>query len=202
MDRKQVKSAWEDAASDYARVRPVDGDDAALVRDLVESLGPDATVLDVGCGDGMRTLSNMGGVTALGLDVARTQVEMAAGNVPSAHLLQGDMVSIPLADDSVDAITAYHAVFHVQREDHPAVYREFARLLRPGGSVLLTVGSSAYERVRADWLGTGKEMFFSTPGQRETVRQLEDAGFDIRWQRRVEDPLGSTVPFVLADLPE
>jgi ubiquinone/menaquinone biosynthesis C-methylase UbiE len=200
MDRKQVKAAWETAATDYARVRPADGADAALVRDLVESLDGTPTVLDVGCGDGMRTLANMTGATAIGLDVARTQVEMAAENVPAAHLLQGDMLAIPIADDSVDAVTAYHAVFHVGRDQHPAVYREFARVLRPGGRVLLTVGSSAYEQVRSDWLGTGREMFFSTPGQRETVRQLEAAGFDIRWQRRVEDPLGSTVPFVLAEL--
>ncbi len=202
MDRKQVKDAWENAATDYADVRPTDGADAELVRDLVDSLDGTPTVLDVGCGDGMRTLANMTGATAIGIDVARTQTEMAAANVPAAHLLQGDMVSLPVADSSVDAVTAYHAVFHVERDQHPAVYREFARVLRPGGRVLLTVGSSAYEQVRSNWLGTGLEMFFSTPGQRETVRQLETAGFDIRWQRRVEDPLGSTVPFVLAELSE
>lgn len=200
MDRKQVKAAWESAAGDYARVRPTDGEDATLVCDLVESLGPNPTILDVGCGDGLRTLANMEGATAIGLDFAREQVRMAAENVPTAHLLQGDMCSLPLAEDSVDAITAYHAVFHVQRDQHPAVYEEFARVLRPGGKALLTVGSSAYEQVRTDWLGTGREMFFSTPGQRETVRQLGATGFDIVWQRRVEDPLGSTVPFVLAEL--
>ena len=202
MDRRQVKDAWESAARDYARVRPTDGEDAALVADLVDSLGPSPTVLDVGCGDGMRTLANMADATAIGLDFAHEQVRMAAENVPDAHLLQGDMVSLPLADDSVDAVTAYHAVFHVERSRHPAVYEEFERVLRPGGKVLLTVGSSAYEQVRSDWLGTGREMFFSTPGQRVTVQQLETAGFDIVWQRRVEDPLGSTVPFVLARLPE
>ena len=202
MDRRQVKDAWESAARDYARVRPTDGEDAALVADLVDSLGPSPTVLDVGCGDGMRTLVNMADATAIGLDFAHEQVRMAAENVPDAHLLQGDMVSLPLADDSVDAVTAYHAVFHVERSRHPAVYEEFERVLRPGGKVLLTVGSSAYEQVRSDWLGTGREMFFSTPGQRVTVQQLETAGFDIVWQRRVEDPLGSTVPFVLARLPE
>lgn len=202
MDRRQVKDAWESAASDYASVRPTDGDDAALVRDLVESLGPDPTVLDVGCGDGMRTLANMDGARAIGLDFAREQVRMADENVADAAILQGDMVALPLAEDSVDAVTAYHAVFHVERDRHPAVYDEFARVLRPGGKALMTVGSAAYEQVRSDWLGTGREMFFSTPGQRVTVQQLETAGFDIEWQRRVEDPLGSTVPFVLARLPE
>lgn len=200
MDRQEVRKAWETAAEDYAEIRPTDGADAALVGELLDSLPQNPTVVEVGCGDGMRTLANMTGAQAVGIDFARRQVTLAASNVAAADVLQGDMLAIPLADDVADAITAYHAVFHVDRDDHPSVYSEFARVLKPGGKVLLTVGSSASEQVRSDWLGTGRKMFFSTPGQRETVRQLEQAGFEIVWRRRVEDPLGSTVPFVLAKL--
>jgi SAM-dependent methyltransferase len=200
MNRRQVKEAWEDLADPYARHRDPDGPDAALVDDLVAEVPDGARVLDVGCGDGKRTLARMDGVTAVGIDVARRQTRLARENVPDAHVLQGDMLSVPLAADSVDAITAYHAVFHVPREDHPAIYREFARVLRPGGRVLMTVGSSAYQTVRSNWLSTGESMYFSTPGKRETVRQLESAGFDVVWQRQVDDPLGSSVPMVLAEL--
>jgi len=202
MDRTDVRAAWEDLATAYADHRDPDGPDAELVDDLVDSLPPDATVLDVGCGDGMRTLARMGEVRAVGLDVATRQTRLAAENVPSAHVLQGDMLSIPLDAESVDAVTAYHAVFHTPRDRHEAVYREFARVLRPGGRVLMTVGSSASETVRRNWLNTGESMFFSSPGKRATVSQLESAGFDVVWQRRVDDPLGSSVPFVLAELSE
>ncbi len=200
MNRRQVKQAWEHLAEPYARNRDPDGPDAELVDDLVADLPSDATVLDVGCGDGKRTLARMDGLTAIGVDVARTQATLADDNVPDARVVQGDMLSLPLAADTVDAITAYHAVFHVDRDAHPDIYEEFARVLRPGGKVLMTVGSSAYQTVRRDWLSTGESMYFSTPGKRTTVRQLESAGFDIEWQRRVDDPLGSTVPFVRAEL--
>jgi SAM-dependent methyltransferase len=202
MDRSQVKTAWERVADDYASNRRADGEDAALVGELCESLPDGATVLDVGCGDGRRTLANVTGATAVGMDLAHRQVELARQNVPDAHVLQGDMVSVPLRADTVDAITAYHAVFHVERDRHPAVYDEFARVLRPGGKVLMTVGSSGYEQVRPNWLNSGESMFFSTPGKRTTVAQLRDAGFELVWDRRVDDPLGSTVPFVLAELTE
>jgi len=198
MNRRQVKEAWEGLAEPYAQHRDPDGPDAELVDDLVASLPDGATVLDVGCGDGERTLARMDGVRAVGIDVARRQTTLARRNVPEAHVLQGDMLSIPLADSSVDAVTAYHAVFHVDREKHPAIYEEFARVLRPGGTVLMTVGSSAYQTVRRNWLSTGESMYFSTPGKRETLRQLEVAGFTVEWQRRVDDPLGSDVPFVQA----
>ena len=200
MERSQVKAAWERIAETYADSRRADGADAALVGELCEQLPANATILDVGCGDGKRTLANVTGATAVGVDVARRQVELARENVPDAHVVQGDMLSLPIRDSAVDAITAYHAVFHVDRAHHDSVYAEFARVLKPGGKVLMTVGSSAYQQVRSNWLNSGESMYFSTPGKRVTADQLRDAGFDVVWERQVDDPLGSTVPFVLAEL--
>jgi hypothetical protein len=48
----------------------------------------------------------------------------------------------------------------------------------------------------------GGRMFFSTPGRDRTVAQLEDAGFELAWDRYVDDPLGSSAYFVCARLPE
>jgi SAM-dependent methyltransferase len=142
----------------------------------------------------------MDGARAVGLDFSRRQLDLARRNVPGAALVQGDMVEFPLADDSVDGITAYHAVFHVDREEHPEVYREFARVLRPGGRALMTVGTSAYQTVRSGWMGG--RMFFSTPGRDRTLAQLREAGFELAWDRYVDDPLGSSAYFVCVELPE
>ena len=200
MDRKQVRRAWDEVADAYARNRDPDGNDAALVAELLGSLPPNPTVLDVGCGDGKRALARMDGARAVGLDFSLRQLDLARRNVPGAALVQGDMVALPLADDSVDGITAYHAVFHVDREEHPEVYREFARVLRPGGRALMTVGTSAYQTVRSGWMGG--RMFFSTPGRDRTLAQLRNAGFELAWDRYVDDPLGSSAYFVCVELPE
>jgi ubiquinone/menaquinone biosynthesis C-methylase UbiE len=118
--------------------------------------------------------------------------------VPDARLLQGDMTALPVGDDSVDGITAYHAVFHVPRERHTEVYREFARVLQPGGVVLMTLPSGAFETVRRGWMGGS--MFFSTPGRRTTLDQLSEAGFDDVWTATADDPLGSSTEFAFARL--
>jgi len=200
IDRNAVRRAWDAVADDYARNRRADGEDAALIDDLLAALPPDARVLDVGCGDGKRTLANLVGVEAVGLDFSRRQLELARGTVPDARLVQADMTAIPLRADSVDGITAYHAVFHVPRDQHPAVYREFARVLRPGGLVLTTVGTGRSESTRRNWMGSGKPMFWSTPGREATRAQLEAAGFEVVWERFVDDPLGSRALFALARL--
>jgi hypothetical protein len=41
-------------------------------------------------------------------------------------------------------------------------------------------------------------MFFSTPGSDQTEAQLDDAGFDLMEKRYVDDPLGSSALFFMA----
>jgi SAM-dependent methyltransferase len=195
MDRNAVRRAWDDISETYAARRDPEGSDAALIDDLLARCPPDPLVLDVGCGDGARTLANLP-AGSLGLDVSRRGLELAADTVPDARLLQAEMTAIPLAASAVDAVTAYHAVFHVPRADHPAVYAEFARVLAPGGVVLMTLPGGRFETVRHDWMGGS--MLFSAPGRERTLDQLRAAGFEDLRTETATDPLGSTSEFVFA----
>ena len=197
MDPNDVRRAWDDVAETYATRRDPSGSDADLIDDLLAELPDSPTVLDVGCGDGARTLANLP-TGAVGLDFSRRGLELAAETVPDARLVQGDMTALPVADDSVDGITAYHAVFHVPRERHPEVYREFARVLRSGGVVLTTLPSGNFETVRRGWMGGS--MFFSAPGRQATLDQLSEAGFSEVWTATADDPLGSSTEFAFARL--
>ncbi|CAJ51920.1 class I SAM-dependent methyltransferase [Haloquadratum walsbyi] len=201
MNKKAVQRAWEDIAETYAQRRDPNGSDADLVFDLQSMVGQDATILDVGCGDGARTLDNLSeSGTNVGLDIARQNLELAHDIVPTARLLQAEMTQLPIASDSIDAITAYHAVFHVPRGNHSTVYNEFTRVLRPGGTLLMTLPGGRYETVRRGWMGG--EMLFSAPGREQTLTYLQNAGFDNIRTRQVTDPLGSNAEFVFADLTE
>jgi len=197
MDRNDVRRAWDDISETYAARRDPEGSDAALIEDLLAACPPDPLVLDVGCGDGARTLANLP-AGSLGLDISRRGLELAADTVPGARLLQGGMTALPLAPATVDAITAYHAVFHVPRDEHPDVYGEFARVLRPGGTLLMTLPGGRFETVRRNWMGGS--MLFSAPGREATLDQLRAAGFGDLRTETVTDPLGSTSEFVVADL--
>ncbi len=193
MDRDAVRRAWDEVSERYASQRDPSGSDAALVRELADRLGSGAVVLDVGCGDGARTLANLP-PRSVGLDLSRAGLELAAAE-HRGRLVQGDMVELPVTDGAVDAVTAYHAVFHVSREHHPEVYAEFARVLAPGGELLMTLPGGRFETVRRGWMGG--EMFFSAPGRERTLDQLEAAGFEDLRTRTVDDPLGSSAEFVL-----
>ncbi|ELZ51095.1 S-adenosylmethionine-dependent methyltransferase 3 [Halorubrum coriense DSM 10284] len=199
MDRNAVRRAWDEVAETYADRRDPDGSDAALIDDLLAELPPDPSVLDAGCGDGARTLANLP-PDSVGLDVSRRGLDLASETVPDARLVHGEMSALPLAADRFDAVTAYHSVFHVERERHPEVYAEFARILRPGGRLLMTLPGGRFETVRRGWMGG--RMFFSAPGRERTLDQLRAAGFTDVETTTATDPLGSSTEFALATLDE
>ncbi|WP_435094654.1 class I SAM-dependent methyltransferase [Halorubrum sp. N11] len=197
MDRNDVRRAWDDVAATYAARRDPDGSDAALIDDLLAGLPPDPAVLDVGCGDGARTLANLP-AGSVGLDISRRGLDLAREAVPGAQLVHGEMSALPFGADRFDGITAYHAVFHVDRDRHPTVYEAFARVLRPGGRLLMTLPGGRFETVRRGWMGG--RMFFSAPGRDRTLAQLREAGFDEIETTTATDPLGSSTEFVFATL--
>jgi SAM-dependent methyltransferase len=197
MDRNRVRRLWEDVSATYADRRDPDGSDADLLEDLRGRLPDDPLVVDAGCGDGARTLANLPD-GSIGVDFARAGLDLAAGEVPAARLLQGDMLQLPLRKGVADAVTAYHAVFHVDRERHPEVYAEFARVLKPGGWLLMTLPGGRFETVRRGWMGGS--MFFSTPGRGRTLDAIEDAGFEDAETVTADDPLGNSTEFVFARL--
>lgn len=199
MDRDEIRRAWDELSERYAETRDPTGSDAALVDDLLDELPDEPVVLDVGCGDGARTLSRLpDAAVGLGLDISRRSLSLAAEKGDADALVQADMSKIPLKDDTVDGVIAYHSVFHVPRDEHPEVYAEFERVLRQDGVLLMTLPGGRYETVRSGWMGGS--MFFSSLGPEESLEALRDAGFGGTRRVTVNDPLGTNAEFVFARL--
>lgn len=203
-ERNDIRRAYDRIADEYLAERDEDdNEDLALLDEFYVHLPDDARVLDAGCGAG-RPIARLlaGDVDLVGIDLSREQIDRARTNVPDGRFFQADMTQVGLGDATFDGICAYHSVIHVPTREHSDVAREFYRLLRPGGHLLLTIGSEAWEGSNDDWLGTGVEMHWSIPSPDESVKNLEEAGLELRWQHTVDDELGGDACFVLARKPD
>lgn len=180
VDRNTVRRGYDELMEAYDAERAEDDRGNAILDDFLDSIETPARILDVGCGPGVPVLRELStAATALGVDLSREQLDLAAANVPEAVHVQGEMTSVPLRDDTCDAITAFHSLIHVPLEDHETAIDEFARVLRPGGRVLLSEGSDEWCGTNPDWLERGVKMQWNVAGVDATRKQLRDAGFTI-----------------------
>lgn len=206
VDKDAVRRAYDDIAAVYADERANAGRSVEILETFLDSLSEPRRVLDAGCGHGRPVLERVTDSTdAVGLDFSRGQLELARNAAPAAALLQGDMTALPLGDGSVDAVVAFWSLIHVPMADHGRVIEEFARVLRPGGRVLLCEGEDEWDGSNPDWLDTGVGMEWSLAGEEATREQLHDAGFRVvdRWaapDSLEEDPESDEV-VADADLP-
>ncbi|MFD9890607.1 class I SAM-dependent methyltransferase [Amycolatopsis sp. NPDC059027] len=108
------------------------GIDAAL-RDLLGRGG--GLCLEIGCGTGVHAASVRDlGRTPVGIDLSGRMLRHARNRLPVA---KADAERLPLKDNSVPAVIAM--MVHTDMPGYPAVLREVARVLRPGG-VFVHVG--------------------------------------------------------------
>jgi demethylmenaquinone methyltransferase/2-methoxy-6-polyprenyl-1,4-benzoquinol methylase len=108
--------------------------------------------LDAGCGIGLQAMmlaeavGSDGHVT--GLDLSAESVECAEGLVRDADLSarlsfrQGDVTGLPFEDGAFDWAWSAHCVGYASAIDPVGAVREMARVVRPGGRVILLAWSS------------------------------------------------------------
>jgi arsenite methyltransferase len=171
----------------------------------VAELGDGETVLDLGSGGGIDVLLSARRVgpdgKAYGLDMTDEMLELARANqreagVENVEFLKGTIESVPLPDDSVDVIIS-NCVINLSA-DKAEVFREAARVLRPGGRFAVTDVVSdpdmddATRRDMAQWTGC----IGGALTEDEFRAGLEAAGFEgveIQETHRVHEHAGSAI---------
>lgn len=126
-------------------------------------------ILDVGCGTGimLEHLDGLGSPT--GLDFSPTALAFCRQR-GAERLVQGRGEQLPFADDSFSAVTAFGVIEHIEADR--AAVDEWARVLRPGGSLVLL--TSAYQ-----WMWSGHDVSNHHTRRyltRDIERLLVDAG--------------------------
>lgn len=129
------------AAQQYAAVTPLP--DPRIDRkfrricELVREQLPCEAFLDAGCGDGRYLAALAAELPArrAGVDLSERILETARQRV-DADFRQGSLEALPFADAEFDVVLCSQVIEHVL--DAEAALRELARVLRPGGTLVIS----------------------------------------------------------------
>jgi SAM-dependent methyltransferase len=143
-DFRSVRQAYDEVAEDYARhlpdTRPEARLDLAMIDTFAEAVtsGEDAQILDAGCGAGRmsRYLADRG-YDVQGVDLSPGMVAMARRDHGDLRFTVGSLIDLPYPHGHFAGVMLWYSIIHTPSAGLPRVFAEAARVLRPGGHVLV-----------------------------------------------------------------
>jgi ubiquinone/menaquinone biosynthesis C-methylase UbiE len=180
MSKSPIAAGYDLAAGQFPAELSAESDSRVALEKWASALPRRGRVLDVGCGAGRASRwLEAEGFAVTSLDLSREMLKRTLAGRPGALAAQADMHTLPAASAAFDGLTAFFSVTHIPKAEAPQVFREFRRVVRAGGALLvaLVVGEADQEE-QTEWAG-GQVMHFSGFVEPELRGLFEAHGFGV-----------------------
>lgn len=137
---EQVRSAYGACAAEYVSVLGSVENMREKDRQCIErwAEGIDGPVLDAGCGPGHWTaLLHRNGVDIQGIDLVPEFIDSARTRFPDVPFRVASLRDFGVSENSLHGVLAWYSLIHVPPDELPGILAETARVLVPGGRLLL-----------------------------------------------------------------
>jgi ubiquinone/menaquinone biosynthesis C-methylase UbiE len=160
-------------------------------------------ILDIGCGWG--EFAEAFGVNIdMGVDISPADLHAAAKGKMYKNLTLADARDLPFAENSYGSIFSISTFEHIT--DTPSLLREMHRVLRPGGTMAITLETKEVDRhtfyrpllrkIRlvklSNWLTWAYNTYFhrrTLPSKEKWIKDIQSAGFKIVSAQNIVSPL-------------
>ena len=173
-DQSGVRAAYDTVASTYAAMLPDTRAEAPLDLAMVDAFitavrgdgqagaeraGDGSPVLDAGCGTGRmsRYLPDRG-CAVRGIDLSPRMVAEARRAQPDLPFAVASLTGLPFDADAFDGVLLWYSTIHTAPAGQAAILAEVARVLRPGGHVLVGFQSGTGTRDVIGYAGHGHDV--------------------------------------------
>lgn len=180
-----TRTAYDLVARNYARLLPDTAAEAPadleVIRRFSATVPDDGPILDAGCGTGRMVghLQGLGHRYLAGVDLSPGMIAQARKGHPGASFTIAELAGLPYPENSFEGILAWYSIIHTAPEELGAIFGQFHRVLRPGGTLLLgfQAGSGARDIRRA--YGHDVEMAVHLHDAADLVGRLDAGGFAV-----------------------
>ena len=186
----KTRRAYNLAAETYHELFQNEMNEKAYDRELLDSfagrLPAAALVCDAGCGPSAhigRYLADKG-LSVVGVDISDRCIEMARALNPRMRFKREDIIDMSFAADTFDGIVSYYSVIDTPKRSVGRVFREFHRILKPGGLLLVAVKAGSDEGYVHELLGIKTDVYFSLFNEEEVKGYFHRAGFVVGFLER------------------
>ncbi len=171
------------------------------LNDIIKMVGfkDEEKWIDLGCGflqKAAKTVSYVTNIEVFGMDESKYMLKRGVDLNPmfEGMVFAGDIVRLPVRDNSVDGVFAFQSLHHLSYNDFSKSIDEIKRVLKPGGRVAIIetfdVGDNKFKKmwfrsiereyvhISNRGLNSNTSVYYNLP-KSEFVRDWEDAGFKL-----------------------
>lgn len=152
------------------------------VDDLISQLpnASESTILELGCGAGTPVLEHLVQKVShvFANDISNVQLDFARARCPHrTTFLLGDMTTLEMKPESLDAVMGFYSVLHLPREEQPAMLGQIHGWLKDGGLLAMNLATEDQEEIRGKFFGA--DMFWSGYPIERSKQMIMAAGFEV-----------------------
>jgi len=154
--------------------------DRAILDKFAGDFDAKSVVYDVGCGPGhiTRYLFDKG-LNVFGVDISERCIEIARRENPKMRFQVMDMARLDVVDESLGGIVSHYSIIYTPKRFVLVLFREFNRVLRKGGKILIVVKKGSTEGYVDDLVGFKTRLHFTNFTEEELKSYLRNSGFEL-----------------------
>ena len=137
-------------------------------------------VADVGCGPG-RVAAFMAdhGLNVVGVDVSSAILAIARAAHPHIEFMEGQLDALPIESGELAGAVCWYSIIYTPPLRLVVAFEELARVLIPGGHLLLAFQAEGEPLHRDDAFGSGLPLTSYRHSVNDVADRLEESGFGI-----------------------
>lgn len=149
-------------------------------------------VADVGCGPGrVSSFLAARGADVVGVDVSTAMLAAARSAHPDITFEEGRLDDLPFADASLDGVVCWYSIIHTPPDCLDRAFAEIARVVRPGGHLLVGFQAGDNEVVqREDAYRSGHTLTSYRHDAPGVALRLREASFAVHASAKREPEFG------------